>query len=179
MTAPFYALQKLRASDLNAILAVGKTKTSDESVNSGGTGTTLHNDNTLFVSVSASVTYHVIVELLASEAVGTGIDIKIAWTFPTGSILDLAVAGPHEAWVSTAGAASEAEWAGWQNETTGTSATRTFGTLTTPFSYRFGGRLRVGSTAGTLQLQWAQKNASASNLTMESGSSITLIPVLR
>lgn len=179
MTDPFYALQKLRASDLNAILAKGKTKTSDESVNSGSTGTTLHDDNTLFVAVSANVTYQVTVDLLASEAAGTGIDIKMAWTFPTGAILDLAVTAVHEAWVATAGSALEAEWAGWQNETSSPSSTKTFGTFTTVFSYRFGGRLRVGSTAGTLQLQWAQKNSSASNLTMESGSSITLLPVLR
>lgn len=167
------------ASDINDLSPVSAIKTADESVNSAGTGTTLQNDNHLVATLRANTNYQVDLVLLATQAAaGTGTDIKCAWTFPAGCTLDLAVVGAHTAWVATAGAALEVEWAAWQNATSSPSGTVSFGTIqTVVFSYHVRGTIRVGATAGALQFQWAQQNSSASDLTVKAGSSLILTPL--
>jgi hypothetical protein len=164
------------AADINDRAPVSAIKTADESVVSS---TTLQNDDALFCALRANTNYRVDLALLATQAAaGTGVDIKCAWTMPSGCTLDLAVVGPHTAWVAGAGAALEVEWAGWQNQTSSPTGTVSFGTIqTTVFSYHARGVIRVGSTAGTLQFQWAQQNSSASDLTVKAGSSLTLTPL--
>lgn len=177
--AAFSAGQILHASDLIRVLPVFAIKAADEAVNNAGTGTTLQNDNELLAAVTASTNYKVDLHLLATEAAGTGIDIKVAWTFPSGCLLDLAVVAPQAGWQNPIGTNLETEWAAWQGVTTSPSSSITFGTTNAAtFSYHVRGALRVGGTAGTLQLQWAQANASASNLTVKSGSSLVLTPLL-
>lgn len=177
-TWSFFAGQRLRASDLINMAPVAAVKATDESVNSGGTGTTLHNDAALAVSLRANTLYWLDLALIATEAAGTSIDLKVGWTFPTGCRLDLVIVAPHVNWVATAGSALEVEWAAWQNITTSPSPTVTFGTSNAAFfSYHVRGVVSVGSTAGTLRLQWAQGTASASNLTVKSGSSLVLVPL--
>lgn len=172
-----YAGDIIYASDINDLAAVAAVKLSDESVNNGGTGTTLQSDDALFVAVRAGVKYRVDFSLLYTEAAGTGIDIKCAWTFPSGCTLDLAVAGPNLAWTGAA-AAAEAEWSAWQNQTTSPTGTISFGsTNAASLSVTAQGLLRVGATAGTFQFQWAQQNSSASNLTVKAGSSLMLTPL--
>lgn len=176
---------KLRASDVNTIInqinnsaVKSALKATDENVSSATTGTTLHNDTALFLTVAANTNYKLDLALLMVDAAGTGIDVKAAWTMPTSCKLDAAVASPHANWVSPAGSANEIEWAGWQNETSSPTATKNWGSNNVAFSYHVRGLLRVGATAGTLQFQWAQGNSSASNLTMKSGSLLTLTPLL-
>lgn len=177
MTA-FAAGQILHASDLIRILPVWVIKAADESVNSGSTGTTLQNDNELLAAVSASTNYRVDFALLATEAASNVIDIKCAWTMPSGCTLDLAVVGPHTAWTGAA-ANQEVEFGGWQNETSSPTSTKNFGTGSgVNLSYHFRGTLRVGGSSGTFQFQWAQANSNASNLTVKAGSSLTLTPLL-
>lgn len=179
----FSAGQRVTASQLNTFVSsfnssldISARKTSDESVNNGGTGTTLQNDNELFVSVLANTNYKVVLTLLFQEAAGTGIDLKCAWTFPTGCTLNLAVAGPHINWNNTA-AALEAEWSAWQNVTSSPSGTISFGTTNAAvLGGQISGTLAVGSTGGTLQFQWAQQNSSASNVTVKAGSALIVTP---
>jgi hypothetical protein len=174
--AAFSAGQKLTAAALIAILPVPAIKTADESLASS---TTLQNDNELVCVGAANTNYKVDLALLATEATGTGIDIKLAFTQPTGCVLDLAVVAPHLGWVSSAGAQLEVEWAGWQAETGTTTSAKSFGTLNgVNFSYHFRGTWRVGSTAGSLQLQWAQNTSAGGNLTVKSGSSLIITPLL-
>lgn len=171
--ALFYALQKLRASDLNKIVPQYALKDADESVSTATTGATLHNDLKLFVNLTANATYAIDLALIYIEAAGTGIDLKAAWTFPTGCTLNLGGVGPHSAWVAGAGGALEAEWAAWQNVTASPSSTITYGTTNVaPFTLRANGIIQVGSTGGVLQFQWAQNAGSASNLTVKAGSSL-------
>jgi hypothetical protein len=174
----FYALQKLRASQLNAMLSKTVRKLVDESVTNAGTGTTLQDDDELFVSVDANTSYIIGVTVFGTEAAGTGIDLKVAWTMPSGCSLYLGGAAPHNAWVAGAGAALEAEWAGWITSSSPTSSI-TFGTTNVAiFTYHWSGTLVVGSTSGTFRMQWAQGNSSASALTVKAGSNISLTPIL-
>jgi hypothetical protein len=180
----FYAGNRVTGAQLQALVTqidrltpLTAFKTTDESVNNGGTGTTLQNDDVLFCAVTANTNYRVDFSLLYTEAAGTGIDLKCAWTMPTGSRLDLGVAGPSTAWTGAA-AALEAEWSAWQNQTTSPTGTISFGTTNAAaFSMQASGSLRVGSTAGTFQFQWAQLNSSASNVTVKAGSVLTLTPL--
>lgn len=175
--AAFSAGQILHASDLIRILPVFVIKAVDESVNNTGTGATLHNDGALFVSVSANITYKVDLHLIYTEATGTGIDLKAAWTFPSGCRLDLANVGAHQSWANAA--AMEAEWAAWQNVTSSPSGTIAFGSSNAAnFSMHARGTIQVGGTGGTLQLQWAQNTGAAGNLTVKAGSSLVLTPLL-
>jgi hypothetical protein len=175
--AAFSAGQTLTAANLIAILPIPVIKGADESVTNAGTGTTLQNDNELLAAVTANTNYKIDLVLLVVEAAGTGIDIKVAWTQPAGCVLDLGPVAPHASWVSAA--ALEVEWAAWQAETGTTTASKSFGsTNSATFAYHFRGTLRVGSTAGTFQLQWAQVNGSASALTVKAGSSLILTPLL-
>lgn len=176
--AAFSAGQILHASDLIRVLPVWVIKAADESLNNGGgVGTTLQNDNELLVAVAANTTYKVDLHLLANEAVSNVIDVKCAWTFPSGCRLDLANAGPHNLWTGAA-AQQEVEWAAWQNVTSSPSGSITFGTGTTTLSVHARGTLQVGGSAGTLQLQWAQGTVNASNVTVKAGSSLVLTPLL-
>lgn len=173
----FYALQKWRASAANQLLPLLVRKGADEPVTNATTGTTLQDDNELFVTVAANVTYAVDIAVIAVEAAGTGIDIKMAWTFPANCTLDLATVAPHTAWTGVA-AALEVEWASWTGETSSPSSSKSFGSNNVAsFGYHFHGSLQVGATGGTFRLQWAQVNASASALTVKAGSRMWLQPI--
>jgi hypothetical protein len=174
----FGAGSTLTAAMLNNAFPTGWIKQTNESVNSGGSGTTLQGDDELNIPILASTNYKVDAHILAIEAAGNAIDMKIAWGMPSGCILDLAVVAPHTQWPAPVAGNLETEWAAWQNETAVLTGSKNFGTTNGVggFSYHFRGTLRVGTTAGFFRLWWAQVNASASNLTVESGSSIVLTP---
>lgn len=172
-----YAGNIIYASDINDLSPIQAFKTLDESVNNGGTGTTLQNDNELVVAGRANTNYSVIFALMFTEAAGTGIDIKCAWTQPSGCTFNMANAGPNLAWTGAAGAA-EAEWSAWQNQTSTTTGTISFGTTNAAALSMHGlGTWRVGATAGNLQFQWAQQNSSASNVTVKAGSVVIITPI--
>lgn len=87
----FTAGRKVRASELAALATefgnrkpVAAVKATGENVSTSNTGATLHNDPALFVSLRANTLYWLDLSLLATEAAGTGIDLKAAWTFPSG-----------------------------------------------------------------------------------------------
>ena len=171
--AAFSAGQTLTAADLNAVMPVWWIKSADQNVNNS---TTLTPDTELNLPVTANTTYKVDAHILAAEAVGTAMDLKIAWSMPASCILDLAVVGPHTAWNASA-ANLEVEWSAWQAETGTTTATRSFGsTVSAVFSYHFRGVLRVGASAGFFRLQWAQNTATVGNLAVKAGSSLFLTP---
>lgn len=172
-----YALQKIRASTLNMFGGQLVRKGTDESVNSGSTGTTLQDDNELFVTLQAGNKYALSIAVLAIETAGTGIDIKMAWTQPSGATLDLATVAPHTAW-NASSAALETEWASWSGETGSPTSSINFGTTNSAkFGYHFEGSISLGSNSGQLRLQWAQVNLSASDLTVKAGSRIWAQPI--
>jgi|SRR6185436_3019827 len=160
-TAAPAAGAKLRASVLNALITevrpVSARKTSTQTVNNS---TTLVNDTELFVAAEASVTYLAEIKIYYNS--GTTPDIKFALTVPAGTT---------------------GTWGGVGYDTA--SALLTFGPLSIAVALPFGGlaadkeaRLNAvivtSTTAGTIQVQWAQNTLNASNTNVLAGSYITL-----
>jgi len=185
MSLPSFTVgRKVRASELAALVTEFETrrvrsviKTSDETVTSAGTGATLHNDTQLFHAVAANTNYKIDLTAIMATNTGFGVDIKAAWTMPSGCTFDAVVVAPHLDYAASA-AAQEVEFAAWQAETGTTTSTKTWGAVPGNFSYHVRGLLRVGANAGTFQLQWAQNTSSANQLSMKSGSMLTLTPLV-
>jgi len=137
-------------------------KAADESVNSSNTGTTLQNDNELFVTVPANVTRKLEMHVIQNSP--TAADFKADFTFPAGLTMTYSRLGVglasggnvHQLFVS--------------NQLTvilddGLAADR---------SFMIWGRVTNGSTAGVLQFRWAQNTANASDTTVRAGSYMEL-----
>ncbi len=161
LTSALAAGSKLRALTLAAFMSermpITARKTANETVNNSAV---LQNDDELFVAVEASCVYHM--ELRLSYTSGTTPDLKIAWTYPTGTTI---------------------RWSGVDADAAG--AIRTTGNLletTVPVICGSGGDLNAaytgmvitGVNAGTLTLQWAQNSATGSNSTVYAGSFLTI-----
>jgi hypothetical protein len=157
-----YAGQTITADLLTSMLTDVTVKASTESVTAS---TTLQNDDELFTSVAASATYDVRVYLLHSS--GTAGDIKVGWTAPTGSVLTWGVQGAHT------GSTSSSQVADVNMQTRTIGETASFGggssTGTTAVIY---GSLTTSTTAGTLQLQWAQDASNATATQVRAGSAL-------
>ena len=140
-------------------------KTANETVNNSAA---LQDDADLALAVVNATTYTLDGMLIHSAAAGA--DFQVAFTGPAGATLDWVPRGLSTLAVSTVGevtlAASSLGDAG--SLITGTAGAGTkMTTLVT-------GLLRVGATAGTLQLRWAQGNADASDCVVYAGSYIAL-----
>lgn len=144
-------------------LPVVAYKTADESVTSS---TTLQNDDDLALAVAASATYIFRGWLNYEGAAGTG-DLKIGWTYPSG----LTMAYGHIG--ETTGAAIST---GSVTTTSAESNNPNFGgngAGTATSAYLFG-MVFVSTTAGTLQLQWAQASSTGTATKMKKGSWLEL-----
>lgn len=137
-------------------------KTADETVTSS---TTLQNDDHLVLSVEKGYTYHFRAWLLVDG--GTAGDLKTAFTYPTGSTLYFAGHGPTTSMVS--GSGGDVGFNGRHNATS-RSTTLSYGTSGSRPGIQVEGLLIVGSTAGNLQLQWAQNTSDGTGTTLKSGS---------
>ncbi|MGH7585384.1 MAG: hypothetical protein ACREMH_03975 [Gemmatimonadales bacterium] len=139
-------------------------KTADESVTDS---TTLQNDNHLSFSIAASEAWSFQV-FLAVNASTDGRDIKIGFTVPSGATVRWGAIGP------TTGVSIMTDvrgnFASQSGSATGSCCTANFGVplddsgaLETVIMIK--GTVVNGSTAGTLQLQWAQATAGAGTST--------------
>lgn len=155
---------KLRAATLYSLITelrpVFARKTSDETVNNSAT---LQNDDQLALAVEASVVYRLEMMLIVNS--GTTPDFKFAWTYPSSLTMFYSA---HIA--SPAGGGTGSDLNGPYIETT----VPALGTLGSDQILRADGIVIVSSTAGTLQLQWAQNTANASNTTVKTGSHLIL-----
>jgi hypothetical protein len=132
-----------------------KRKTSDESVSSANTGTTLQNDDALAWAVAASGVYALDLFLIYN-ANSTG-NLKLGWTFPTS--LTMVYAGMH---ATLAGALTVASFT--------QASTPAIGGLGADAPQHFHGMVTNSTNAGTLQLQFAQNTSNAGNTTLKAGS---------
>ena len=125
--------------------SIAVRKTSDETVNNSNT---LQDDDDLVIAVGANEVWYFEALLLCSS--NTTADYKFNVTVPSGATLTWVLLGPLNT-DDTPSVSAGAGIAG--NQDIGGAAVRIM----------IRGMLRVSSTAGNLQLQWAQNTANASD----------------
>lgn len=158
---PFVAGQILTATALNTLAPLVARKTADETVNNSAV---LQNDNELVLAVEANTSYIVWCHLVQQS--GTTPDFKFEFTFPTGAT--------RAGWNAFGG--NTANWqATLANANGGSSGINGTGANSSVDVY---GLLVVGSTAGNLQLVWAQNTANASDTIVRAGSFLHLTRVI-
>ena len=123
----------------------------DETINNSSV---LQDDNELFIPLEANKIYGYELKLFYSSPTDT--DFKYAFTIPTGATGTKAAAGD---WSSTDDSATS-------SVTVSNSVITASGVRFTPNS----GNIIMSSTAGNLQLQWAQNTAETNNTTVTQGS---------
>lgn len=160
--------QRITGSLLTSMLPNVVLKQADEPLVST---TALQNDDELFAAVAANATYILDGHLAYSGEIFTApgpADLKVDWTVPTGAVMRWSrVAYPSNA----ANSVDSVE--------TDNSTIRVLGTYgsTTTVTAGVRGRIITGSTAGTLQLRWAQNASNATATTMKAGSWIRLVRI--
>lgn len=133
-------------------------KSVDETIISNST---MQNDDELLLTVAASTKYEF--ELYMAYNSGTTPDLKIGWTLPTG-----ATNLWHVDYFDTAAAAQKG-----QSSTVPTTGFAVGGFGSDLYAV-FAGTLNISTTAGTMQVQWAQNTLTASNSTVRAGSFLRL-----
>ncbi|WP_393075298.1 hypothetical protein [Streptomyces sp. LN704] len=142
-------------------------KTADETVTSS---TTLQNDDHLVLPAVANAVYTFALDLYMVDTADATGDFKMSFTCPTGATFDMHGAGAHTTDLGASSTNSNGEWIG-KLATTSAGATLGFGVSNpSATAARVYGRLVMGSTAGNLQLQWAQNASDASGTTLKAGS---------
>lgn len=155
----FLAGEKLRASELNSYVPILGRATADTTKNAS---TTLGDVTGLAVTLEANATY--VFDGYVAYSSGATPDIKFGWTVPSG------VTG-H--W-SLHGMGTSSSWPGnidSQHVTSYSSTIPAGGDGTTPTLAVWPlGYLVMDTTAGTVQLRFAQNTSNASDTTVLTGS---------
>lgn len=159
------------------VTGIGQTqyvaKTADETVTSS---TTLQNDDHLVLPVAANAVYMFALDLYTIDAADFVGDFKMSFTCPTGATFDMHGSGAHITDLAS-GTSSNGEWLA-KLACTSASANLVFGVGNTSVTgIRVHGRLVMGSTGGSFQLQWAQNASDTSGTTLKAGSYMTLTRV--
>ena len=165
MAVPVFTVgQVLTAALVNSWLApVAAVKTSNESVTSS---TALQNDNELVVPVAASATYHLSAYLHYEGGTLGASDLKFGWTFPSGLTMTYAASRISEITGNPAGGGGVViQSATALSGSAGAGNSR---------SVAIEGTVTVSSTAGNLQLQWAQSTSNGTATIVHAGSYISL-----
>jgi hypothetical protein len=141
----------------------GVVKTATEDVTSS---TTLQNDDELAVAMSANTVYSVTM-ILEVQAVSTTPDFKFDFAIPTGADGAYTFNSTLSGGSSYGTIGASADWTTDQTVNLGTTSTRTIIVLQ--------GTIITSSTAGDLQLRWAQNTSSVDTVFVRSGSSLMLV----
>jgi hypothetical protein len=152
------------ADQLNKTIVIAKA--SSQIVNNS---TTLVNDAEITSAVSANVTYSFQLGLMWTS--NSTADIKWGFTFPTGAVCNW---GATRLVSSVGGLTGDADFGAFAPATSGTSVVSAGGTGLAQLSIVMGS-LMVGSTAGSLTLQWAQNTAAVVDTTVYAGTWMLLV----
>jgi hypothetical protein len=161
LTAIPAAGSKLRGGTLNSLITevrgVYARKTANETVTNSNT---LQNDDHLFVALAANAVYDW--KLILHYNSGTTPDFKLGWSVPSGTTM---VWGGMIA--DTAGAVTSVA------NLSQTTVQAIGGTGAANYQF-FTGVVVTSTTAGTLQLQWAQNTTTLSDTILLAGSELIL-----
>lgn len=146
----------LTAADMNA-WAVPQValKASDQAITSNAA---FFSDASLLVALAASATYEFMAYMIWECAATSAAGIKFAMTVPAGATLHVAGISGNATGING-------------DVGTGVNINSIQASVAnTPLGYNIHGLVIVGSTAGNLQLQWAQATSSASATTLHANS---------
>jgi hypothetical protein len=146
--------QRITGSLLTSMLPIVVYKSAAEGVTSS---TTLQNDDELFAALEANATYIMDGYLqVRGAAPGSG-DIKIDFTLPTGAGL----------LYTSFGAVATSPAVQYEATVNAASTARSFATnASTDMGAAIHASIIMGTTAGTVQLRWAQATSSATTTYM-------------
>jgi hypothetical protein len=147
------------AAQWQTLLPIKAVKSIDETVNNSAT---LQNDDALVLAVNSTATYEVSGIIRYNS--GTTPDIKFAWTAPASATFFWECIGLDTGASGVTGTVSRQALA--IGDTVGIGGTGN------DLAASIKGILTVASTAGNLQLQWAQNTANASNTIVRANSYI-------
>lgn len=136
-------------------------KVADQTINNSAA---LVNDAELAVPVVANVTYHFECRLLVNS--NSTANFKSLFTFPSGLTM---------LYTTMAIGVGGSVWGLFEADQTTTTVVGGAGANRSTMLW---GIVNVGSTAGTLQIQWAQNVANVSNTIMRAGSYLNLTQVV-
>lgn len=132
---------------------------------------TVHDDAELLFPVNANEVYIFEAFLMFTTGTSTTPDVKVGWTLPASATLTEVLEG-----LAVAATSADGQWtyrAQYQNTTPVTArATGVISTATeavTPVIIR--GVIRISSTAGNIQLQWAQNTTTGGTPTVRKADS--------
>lgn len=154
---PITAGTALTSVLLKAMLGQSAIKGSSQSVTSS---TTLVNDAALVLALPANSTWKFTLDLLYQA--NTTANLKFGWTVPSGCTLAAGVNFADTTLVARLGQMNQST----VQPVGGNGAT-------TPLSALVSGTIVVSSTAGNLQLQWAQNTSNATAASVLAGSDLT------
>ena len=162
MVGIIQAGDEITADIISAIAPLCVIKSADESVTSS---TTLQNDNQLLLPLLvANTTYKFECYLDYEGGTAGSSDLKWTWSVPSGATLRY-----QASFVNISGNQQVATTL--KDTDTGIAETATAGVLKAVLMV---GTLLVGSTTGTLQLQWAQNTSSGTATIVHAQSELTL-----
>lgn len=157
--------RRITGALLESMLPLVAYKATTEPVTSS---TTLQNDDDLVLSVEANATYEMDLKLFHDSDATVAGDIKIGWVGPSGATMNWGVHGANSAATSSTSAL-----ANMQTRVIGEVAAFGGGDSSGTVALAFG-VLVTSSTAGTLQLQWAQETSNAVATNVRAGSLLKL-----
>lgn len=140
-------------------------KNADQVVTSN---TTPVNDTQLFLPVTTSATYEVDLDLIYSAVASTGM-IKLAWSAPTGCVMNWCSYGLATTSTTSSGSLLMANQAISDTPVLGSAAANSTNVHANPR-----GILITSTTAGNLQFMWAQGASNASSTIVRSQSRLKI-----
>lgn len=156
----YFGIGAITAAQVEAIVPRIGFKTSTQTVNNSAT---LVSDSQLFVTVEANTTYIFTGRFLYTS--GTTPDIKFGFVYPASATATYTLYG-----IASGGSALSAF-----HQTESSVAALEGGTA---IACTMVGSWQIGANPGTVQMQWAQNTATASNTQVLSGSFIRLDEVV-
>jgi hypothetical protein len=137
--------------------------------NSGNTGTTLTDDDTLIIPVAANHTYAFTVCLQVNAANNT-MDVKFGFSVPSGTTMSWGIFGAstQATWISVAVVSSP-------SLLLAAGGTQQVGTSAGTSGIVLQGIITTSATAGNVALQWAQVTSDAGDLKLLAGSYLSYV----
>lgn len=169
MAIDFFAGQTLTAADLNALVPLEATLSSDQSITSS---TTIVDQADLTIAVEANAVYKVEGLLIATSAANAAGDVQYRFSYPTGAVLTVTGPGPHNALAS--GSQADGEWFYVLLDGASPAPNLPYGASTAGAAAIINGKLTVSGTAGNLVLGFAQLASNVNATVLKGGSYIRL-----